>query len=250
LREFYPGAQEAFGTDLDSGDALAVLAIAPTPELGRTLSISKITAALRRGGRIRNLESRAQEIQSALRGEYLSAGPVLSNAYGIVIKSSVEMISAAQREIELLEEALSEHFEQHPTAKIVRSMPGIGTVLGGRVLGEFGDDPNRFANAKCRKNYAGTSPITKASGKTLVVLARHIRNLRLADALDQWAFCSLTKSEGARHYYDTIRTRGKTHRQAIRQLANRWVGILHGCLESGSLYDEAVAWGPSEERAA
>jgi hypothetical protein len=250
LRGFYPGAQEAFGTHLDSSDALAVLALAPTPELGRTLSISKITSALRRGGRTRNLEARAQEIQGALRGEYLSAGPILSNAYGIVTKSTVEMIVAAQREIELLEEALSEHFEMHSTAKIVRSLPGIGTILGGRVLGEFGDDPNRFASAKCRKNYAGTSPITKASGKTLVVLARHARNLRLAATCDQWAFCSLTRSEGARRYYDELRARGKTHHQALRQLANRLVGILHGCLESGTLYDEEIAWRQESELAA
>ena len=126
-----------------------------------------------------------------------------------------------------LEEALSEHFEQHPDAKIVRSLPGLGTVLGARVLGEFGDDRTRFASPKSRKNYAGTSPMTKASGRSHVVLARYARNRRLADALDQWAFCSLTHLARSRRYYDELRGRGKTHRQALRQLANRWVGILH-----------------------
>jgi hypothetical protein len=242
LREYYPAAQEAFGNDLDSADALAVLAIAPTPELGRTLSRSKIASALRRGGRQRNLESRAEEIHEALRSEQLSAGPTLSRAYGIVATSTVMLITSLNGEIALLEEALSEHFEVHPAAKVVRSLPGMGTTLGGRVLGEFGDDPNRYADAKCRKNYAGTSPITKASGKSHVVLARHTRNKRLSNALDQWAFCSLTRSSGARAYYDELRDRGKTHRQAIRQLANRWVGILHHCLEMDLVYDEQSAW--------
>ena len=123
-------------------------------------------------------------------------------------------------------------------------------MLGTRVLGEFGDDPNRYAGPKSRKNYAGTSPITKASGKSHVVLARFARNRRLADALDMWAFCSLTKSPGARTYYDQLRARGKTHRQALRQLANRWVGILHHCLENGSLYDESAAWQTEEGAAA
>ena len=118
------------------------------------------------------------------------------------------------------------------------------------MLGEYGDDPNRYLSPKSRKNYAGTSPITKASGKSHVVLARFARNHRLGDALDLWAFCSLTTSEGARAYYDTLRGRGKTHRQALRQLANRWVGILHGCLETGAPNDEAIAWPTSRDAAA
>ncbi|MDT5311467.1 MAG: hypothetical protein QOE74_487, partial [Mycobacterium sp.] len=68
---------------------------------------------------------------------------------------------------------------------------------GARVLGEFGDDPNRYTTAKCRKNYAGTSPLTIASGRKRAVLARYVRNKRLYDALDQWAFCALTTSPGA-----------------------------------------------------
>jgi hypothetical protein len=250
LREFYPGALEAFGTDLASRDALAVLAIAPTPELGATLSRSKLASALRRGGRTRSVDARAAQIQAALRDEHLSAGPVLSSAYGIITKSSVEIIGALNHEIEVLEEALAEHFESHPAAKIVHSLPGLGTTLGGRVLGEFGDEPNRYRDAKSRKNYAGTSPITKASGKSRIVLARFARNHRLGDALEQWAFCSLTASPGARRYYDKLRARGKTHRQAVRHLANRWVGILHGCLEVAVPYDENVAWPRTQERAA
>ena len=71
-------------------------------------------------------------------------------------------------------------------------------TLGARVLAEFGDDPNRYADAKSRKNYAGTSPITRASGKHRVVLARYARNRRLADACYLWAFAALTASPGAR----------------------------------------------------
>jgi hypothetical protein len=92
--------------------------------------------------------------------------------------------------------------------------------------------------------------VTKASGHSRVVLARFARNRRLADACDQWAFCALTNSAGARSYYDQIRARGKTHRQALRQLANRLVGILHVCLERDVLYDEFVAWPESSELAA
>jgi hypothetical protein len=249
LREYYPAALVAFGTDLAHGDATATLSLAPTPELGRTLSRSKIASALRRGGRMRNVERRTDEIQAALRAEYLAAPHTIAVAYGTITRSALRLIEAYTAEIAELEAALSEHFEQHPDAKIIHSLPGMGTVLGARVLGEFGDDRTRFASAKSRKNYAGTSPITKASGHSRVVLARFARNRRLGDACDQWAFCSLKTSPGARRYYDELRARGKTHRQALRQLANRLVGLLHGCLE-GVLYDETIAWRQADQPAA
>ena len=242
LREYYPAALAAFGTDLAASDAVAVLALAPTPGAARALSRSKIASALRRAGRVRNSDQRADEIQAALHADYLHAPPAIAGAYGAAARSAIRLITAYTAEIAELEQALAEHFEQHPDAKIVRSLPGLGTVLGARVLGEFGDDRTRFTSPKSRKNYSGTSPITRASGRSHVVLARHARNRRLADALEQWAFCSLTQSPGARAYYDQLRGRGKTHRQALRQLANRWVGILHICLQRGQFYDEAAAW--------
>jgi transposase len=250
LREYYPGALVAFGSDLSSPDALATLAIAPTPELGRGLSRSKIASALRKGGRQRNIERRAEEIQGALRSEQLEAPELIAGAHGVIARSAVALITSFNAQIAELEAALSEHFEQHPDAKVVLSLPGLGTVLGARVLGEFGDDRTRFSAPKCRKNYAGTSPVTKASGRTKVVLARFARNKRLGDACDQWAFCALNASPGTRRYYDQLRARGKTHRQALRQVANRLVGILHVCLERGVLYDELVAWTEHSEVAA
>jgi hypothetical protein len=250
LKDYYPGALEAFGTDLSHRDAVAVLSVAPTPAIGRTLSRAKIVAALKRAGRQRQLDERAEKIQVALRKEQLSQPQVLEDAYGKVAASIVRTIALMTVEIAELEKVLSEGFEQHPSAKIVRSLPGMGTVLGARVLGEFGDDPNRYFDAKSRRNYAGTSPVTKASGKSRVVLTRRSRNKRLAAALDQLAFCSLISSPGARRYYDEMRARDKTHRKAVRQLANRWVGILHACLERGCLYDEEIAWPKREEIAA
>jgi hypothetical protein len=132
----------------------------------------------------------------------------------------------------------------------VRSQPGLGLILGARVVAEFGDDPTRYANPKARKNYAGTAPITRASGKRQVVVARLARNRRLADACYQWAFSALQASPGARAYYDRCRAAGKTHQQALRTLANRLVGILHGCLRHRTAYDELHAWPSATQEAA
>lgn len=153
------------------------------------------------------------------------------------------MIAEMTQQITALEAELTEGFEAHPDAEIVRSLPGLGTILGARVLGEFGDDPTRYADARSRKNYAGTSPVTRASGKKRAVLARYVRNRHLADACYQWAFCATNTSPGARAFYDEHRAKGETHDQALRVLSNRLVGILDGCLRSRSPYDEEKAWG-------
>jgi hypothetical protein len=241
LREYYPAVLEAFAS-LTDGDALAVLGRAPTPEQGARLSLSKIGSALKAAGRQRNIETRATEIQAILRREHLTAPPAVAAAFGATTTAAVHVIAALNTQIEELEAVLAAHFEKHPDADIYRSLPGLGVVLGARVLGEFGDDPNRYSTAKCRKNYAGTSPLTIASGRKRAVLARHARNKRLYDALDQWAFCALTRSPGARAFYDQHRASGDTHHQALRALGNRLVGILHGCIRHHSLYDEHKAW--------
>ena len=241
LREFYPAVLAAF-EDLASGDALAVLAAAPTPALGRRLSRSKIASALRRGGRQRRVDERAVEIQDALRADQLEAPPLVADAMGESVAALVAVIAELVAQTARLQTELGERFEQHPDAKVIRSLPGLGMILGARVLGEFGDDPNRYAHAKSRKNYAGTSPITRASGKHRVVLARYARNRRLADATYQWAFAALGASPGARDFYDQRRAAGDTHHRALRALANRLVGILHGCLRHHTPYDEHTAW--------
>jgi hypothetical protein len=118
------------------------------------------------------------------------------------------------------------------------------------VLAEFGDDPARYADARSRKHYAATSPITRQSGKKRLVLARYVHNDRLIDARGRQAFAAMIASPGARAYYDQLRGRGIGHHAALRQLANRLVGILHGCLKTGTTHDEATAWSHREQKAA
>jgi transposase len=250
LREFYPAALETFGTALASPDAVAVLERLPTPDVGARAPRNQIVAALRRGGRTRNLTDRATAIQTALRSEQLTAPPVVADAYGELVRALVGVIARLNEQITHLEIELSNRFRSHPDAEILRSLPGLGLVLGARVLAEFGDDPTRYTDAKARRCYAGTAPITRASGTKRIVLARLARNKRLADACYLWAFCALTQSPGARQHYDRRRAKGDTHHQALRSLANRLVGILHGCLKHRQPYTESVAWPPVIQEAA
>lgn len=249
LREFYPAALEAFD-QLNSRDALAVLSVAPSPAAGRALSKSKIAATLRRAGRQRRIEEASFNIQQALRSEHLAAPDLIADAMAATVTALVAVISELNAQIDLLETKLADRFEQHPDAEIIRSLPGLGMTLGARVLAEFGDDPNRYTDAKSRKNYSGMSPITRASGKHHVVLARYARNKRLADACYLWAFATLTSSPDARTFYDQRRSNGDTHHRALRALGNRWVGILHGCLRHQTHYDADTAWAHRRQQAA
>ena len=190
LREYYPAALVAF-EDLAHGDALGVLGRAPSLEQGARLSLTAIQSALKRGGRQRNIAARAREIQTALGTEQLAAAATVTAAFAATTRATVGIIAELNHQISELEAELAAHFEAHPDADIYLSLPGLGVVLGARVLGEFGDDPNRYTDAKSRRNYAGTSPLTVASGKKRAVLARHVRNRRLYDAIDQWAFAAL-----------------------------------------------------------
>lgn len=250
LLQYYPAMIQAAGGHIGSRDALAILAVAPDPDRGRSLSRTKLISALKRAGRTRNLDKTADRFHTALRRPQLSAPPALSSACTANASALVAVIDTLTTQIAALEAQLADRFDQHPDAEIVRSLPGLGTILGARVLGEFGDDPNRYLDARARRNYAGTSPITRASGKHKVITARFVRNHRLADACDRWAFTSLSASPGARHYYDDLRSRGKTHSQALRALSNRLVGVLHGCLAHRATYIEQIAWSRYQQDAA
>jgi len=252
LAKFFPGALPLLGDEPEElRDALAVLTLAANPVQARRLSLNKLRASLARHGRQRNLDAKAAQIQEQLRQPQpeLSSAKVLS-AHSDEVRYLVRSLVQVRSEVALLEEQLAQDFEEHPDAKIILSLPGLGVVLGARVLGESGDDPTCYANAKARKNYAGNAPITRRSGKWEARNRRVARNRWLADATFLWARSALSAPPGARRYYDQLRARNKTDNVALRALANRLVGILHGCLRTRYLYDESIAWPGVLEHAA
>jgi transposase len=241
LREFFPAALLAFGEDLASADALELLDAAPDPASAARLTTGQISAALQRARR-RQIADKATVIAAALRTKQLGQPEVITAAYAATVRAQTAILTTLQAQIKTMQGQVEAHFGRHPDAEIILSQPGLGSILGARVLGEFGDDPHRYAGARARKNYAGTSPITRQSGKKKTVHARHVHNDRLLDALSCQAQSALNASPGARAYYDQQRHRGAGHSAALRQLANRLVGILHGCLKTRTHYDEATAW--------
>jgi transposase len=240
LRDYFPAALAAF-EDLDAPDTLELLARAPDPASAARLTTAQISAALKRARR-RDISAKTAVIRAALRSQQLTQPPPVTAAGAAVVRSLIAVITTLSEQVKVLQGQVDAHFRAHPDAEIILSQPGPGPVLGARVLAEFGDDPHRYASAKARKNYAATSPITRQSGKRKTVIARYVHNDRLRDALDGQAFAALTASPGARASYDAQRASGTGHRAALRHLANRLTGILHGCLKTRTPYDETIAW--------
>lgn len=242
LREYFPAALAAYQPlTLTGADTLELLAKAPTPAAAAKLTVSQISAVLKRARR-RDIPAKAAAIQQALRTPHLGQADIVTSAYAATVRATVAILQTLNTEIRTMEGQVEAHFGQHPDAEIYLSQPGIGVIVGARVLAEFGDAPARYADARRRKNYAGTAPITRQSGKTKTVHARFIHNKRLVDALHTQAGAAILHDTSVRAYYQHLRARDLGHNAALRQIGNRLVGILHGCLKTKTPYNQTIAW--------
>jgi transposase len=248
LKDFYPAAIIAFA-GLPSGglarpDARTILAAAPTPGQAAKLTPARLRRLLIKAGRRRDLDRDVERLRAVFTDTYLHQPPVVENAMSIQLTALLRQFEAASAAADELAEAAIAHFEQHPDAAIITSFPGLGNLAGARVLAEIGDDRARFADARGLKAFAGSAPITRASGKKTIVLHRHIKNRRLATVGSIWALASLRASPGARRHYDARRAAGDWNRQAQRHLFNKFLGQLHHCLQTGQPYNEHRAFPP------
>ena len=226
--------------ELISPPILALLDAAPTPQAAAALTVEQVTVWLK--GR-RDKHTKAENIVATLRAPALEQPAELVEAYTASVRASIAFIRVAVEQTDALEAVAADLFHRHPDAEIYLSQPGIGDVTGPRVLGEFGDDRCRYRSAKARKNAAQTSPLTQQSGKRRSVRARYFGNDRLLDALMLQADSARMNDRYADAYYRKQRARGVDHAAALRQLANKLVGIHHGCLARRQPYDPAKAWG-------
>ncbi|MCD0486078.1 IS110 family transposase [Streptacidiphilus sp. ASG 303] len=245
LREYFPGylaAVQPLLGGLCSPLARSLLAAAPTPGQIARLTRTQLRAALKKAGRQRGIEAEVERLHTALRVPQMRHLPLVEDAMGRQALALLRKLDAACSSAEELAEATTALFEKHPDAEIITSFPGLGSLSGARVLAEIGDDRSRFTSARALKAYAGAAPVTRASGKSVSVKVRRIKNQRLAAVGYVWAFASLTASPGARAHYDRRRADGDRHISAQRNLFNRMLGCLHHCLTNNVPYDETTAF--------
>lgn len=245
LRAYFPGYLTAVGHRREGiyhPIARVLLAAAPTPEQASRLTRPQLRALLKKAGRKNTIEAEVNRLHAALRIPQMRQLPLVEQAMGRQALALVRQLEATCVSAEDLAEASVQAFETHPDAEIITSFPGLGPLSGARVLAEIGDDRSRFADARGLKAYAGAAPVTRASGKSVAVLARRVKNQRLASVGYMWAFAAMAHSTGARAHYDRRRATGERHTGAQRNLFNRMIGCLHHCLTRRIPFDEAVAF--------
>ncbi|MBH5146840.1 MULTISPECIES: IS110 family transposase [Rhodococcus] len=246
LREYYPGFLAAFAgsshTNLAMPDARAILAIAPTPAQGARLTKTRIVSALRRAGRQRRLEDTATRILEALRRPQLRQPLLVEKAFGRQTIALLGTLNVECENADELNEAATEAFRRHPDFEVITSFPGLGESTGARVLAEIGDDRGRFADARGLKAFAGSAPVTRASGRSTCVTHRHVKNNRLAAVGFVWAFAAIPRPGPVKDQYDRRRTHGDRHAAALRNVFNRLLGQLYHCLQTGQTYDASKAF--------
>ncbi|MER7694132.1 IS110 family transposase [Streptomyces sp. NPDC097610] len=246
LREYYPAALAAFQgpgkPGLDSPRARVILAAAPTPIDAAGLTRSQLRTLLKRAVRPRcGIEAEVERLRDIFRADYLHHLPQVEQAMGHQALALIQQLDAAGNSVDQLAAATEDAFLAHPDAEIITSFPGLSVLSGARVLAEIGDDRDRFADARAMKAYAGATPVTRASGRSHVVVARTVKNQRLASAGHMWAFAAL-RSAGPRAHYDRRRDGGERHTAALRNLFNKLLGCLYHYLQAGTLYDPEHAF--------
>ena len=243
LREYYPGLLEAFAgsghNNLATPDARAILAIAPTPQ-GARLTKARIVTALRRAGRQRRLDGTATRIQDALRRPKLRQPPLVEKALGRQARALLGTLNTECANADDLNEAASEDFRQLPDHHVITSFPGLGEATGARVLAEMGHDRDRFADARRLKAFAGSAPVTRASGRGTCVTHWHVKNNRLAAVGFVWAFAAIPRPGPVKDQYDRRRTHGDRHAAALRNVFIRLLGQLYYVKERISDFESPV----------
>ena len=248
LSEFYPTFLDVFTSRFPLGiaspEARAVLAIAPAAAAAANLSVSRIAAALRRAGRSRGIAETAAEIKAGLRKSQLRQPVQVEKAMGKHALALLAALDTACTNVDELGQASAELFRTHPDYAVITSFHGLADSTGARVLAEIGDDRTRFADARALKAYAGSAPVTRASGRSICITHRHIKNNRLANVGWMWAFSAASTYEPARRHYRQRREHGDRHAAATRHLFNKLLGQLYHCLQHNQTFDDAKAFPP------
>ncbi len=258
LLSTFPAVLRIAGDDLGARTVLRLLERWPTQEQLAGATREELVE-FARSGHHGWPERFADQIAAALAGSHFLARPALIRAKADSIRLAARqlLLIAEQRKVwerrmgELLlgaprcgrqrQPRSDELGEKVSGGEVYLSFPGLGDRLAARVAGEIGDHLEQFESPNSLQCYAERAPVTRRSGKSELVVAHRLAcNRHLANAVQQWAFCSISESRWAREFYDTQRAHGKGHHAALRALGNRWLEVLWHCLRRGVRYDEAV----------
>ncbi len=238
LKAYFPEFLTLF-PDPDRPVALALLQAFPTREHLKAATCADLEAFLR-CHRCPYSRERAAAIHARMQAQGFHVAPPIVRAKARLAGTLVSQLQALTEHIDTYDGEIQRVLMLHPDGELYRSLPGAGDVLAARMVGELGDNRDRYQDASIAQCEAGTAPVTKASGSTRTVRFRRACIHPLRETLWQFAFSSLRHCAWAQAYYHQARKRGKKHAEAVRMLGNVWLRIIIAIRRNRRPYDEEV----------
>jgi transposase len=234
----------ALADDLTAEWILELWSLAPTPAEAARLREATIAELLRRH-RIRRLD--AASVLEVLRQPAITVAAGVTEAAVLHLRSLVARLRLANAEFRQAERKLGElcaGLSQDAAATtgspcdadILRSLPGVGTVVLATLLTEAGDPLARRDYAALR-TLSGVAPVTKRSGKTRIVVMRYAAQVRLRQAVFHWARVAIVHDPKSRSRYEALRARGHSYGRALRGVADRLLGVACALLQRQVLFE-------------
>ena len=240
LDEHWPGGKAVFA-DLDSDIALAFLERYPTPGSAAKLTAGRLQAWCKRRGY--SGRKPGSVLIERLRAAPAAASRLSETVITHLVRVQVQLVQGMRATIRELDKAITEAVACHPYAPLFATMPRIGTVNLGQIIGEVGPLLERARTCEQLIAETGVVPITRASGKSRAVAFRFATNRRARLALTQFADNSRHGSAWAAKIYNDARARQKRHPHATRILARSWLRVMWACWRDGCCYDPVTHQG-------
>jgi len=235
FKSYYPVALRLFSR-LDHKITLAFLERFPTPEKATAASLEELRGFFREQSY--SHQGRVNSIYESLQQPSLRAPIELEEIHQAIVLSLVAVLRSLVVEIEKLAGKINEEFKHNQAYEVFSSLP-TGELTAARINGELGSDGARYPSREYLQTAAGTAPVTRRSGKTLVVFFRWQCNKHLRAALQDLARDSVKRCPWAREYFAGQMKLGHKPSRAYRALANRWAAIIWKMLQTGQRFDQS-----------
>ena len=225
LDETFPELQYFFKSGLHQKTVYALLKEAPTAKAVASMHLTHLAHLLVSASHGRFKKDKATELRVLARKSVGSPDSALS----IQVVHTIEQIELLDSQITHIDAEIEDIMRfQSP---VIMSIPGIGAVNGGMILGEIGDI-SRFPSPKQLLAFAGLDPSVYQSGnfqaKRTRMSKRGSRTLRYA--LINAAHNVVKNNATFKAYYDAKVAEGKSHYNALGHCAGKLVRIIYKML--------------------
>ncbi len=235
LVQIHPTLEKALGDNISHEAVLRLLIKTGGPDGMRKLSQTRIDKELsKHAPRIH--DRLAEQIWAGLTAQTVTV-PGTSAAAKVLPGLAAQILQLRAQIARDVEKVL----DDHPLARVLTSMPGVGVKIAARLLAEIGGDVSAFPTAAHLATYAGLAPVTKRSGSS--IRGEHLNrggNKRLKNALFMAAFTSLRADPASKAYYDRKRAEGKKHNAALICLARRKTDVLFAMIRDHQPYTPSM----------